>query len=302
MKKFILTTLLLVLLVGCTTSNNNQQDNSKLEVVASTTMLGDLVNQIGQENVNVTMLFGPGIDPHLALPTGGDTKVIQDSDLVVFSGLDLEAQFSQILNAYEEKTTVVGDLLDEESLLTVEEEGGLTIDPHYWFSVEIWKEATIIVRDALIESDPDNSEDYTKSTEEYLEELEALDQWIIDRVNELPSESRILLTAHDAFNYFGDAYGFEVAAIAGMSTESEVTIDDVNQIATMIVDNNVPTIFIESTVPQTTVDSVIAEVNRRGSDVAIGDELYSDALGVGEDAEYINAFKHNVNSIVDGLK
>ncbi len=301
MKKFLSLFALLMsvfALVACTDTN----ESGKLEVVASTTMLGDLVSQIGQDKVNVTLLFGPGIDPHLALPTGGDTRVIRDADFVVFSGLHLEAQFGQILNAYSDKVVEVGEEINESYLLYVDEEGGQTVDPHIWFSVPIWIEVARVVGDELKAHDESNAEFYEANTLSYIEQLEALHQWIITETQKLTKAQRVLVTAHDAFNYFADTYDFEVAAIGGISTEGEITTDDINSVAGVIMEHGVKSIFIESTVPQTTVNAVIAEVNRRGGSVAIGNELFSDALGTGENAQYINAIKQNVNHIVNGLK
>ncbi len=300
-KTYILLLSLLLLFTGCTKEKQPAEDK-KLEVVASTTMLADLVSQIGKDHVDVTMLFGPSIDPHLVLPTGGDTKVIQKADLVIFSGLHLEAQFGQVLSAYKDKTVLVGEKIDQSKLLYVEEDSGKEVDPHFWFSISLWKEAAKVVGEALKQHDAKHASDYEKNTNAYIAQLDELDQWVKNRVSELTAEKKILVTAHDAFNYFANSYGFEVASIAGISTESEVTTEDVNKVASVIVEKKVKSIFIESSVPQTTVDAVIAEVVRRGSQVAIGKELFSDALGTDEYAQYIEAIKYNVNSIVDGLK
>lgn len=297
MKKTIITIIfILITITGCAT---NDTDNHEFEIVVSTTMLGDLVKQIGQDHVHVTMLFGPGIDPHLAQPTGGDTRIIQNAKLVVFSGLNLETHFSQILNAYEGKTIQVGDMLDKGRLLFIDEN---EIDPHFWFSVPLWQEAARIVGDALKEADPSHATVYESNTVSYIETLNELNQWIETKVSELENHQKILVTAHDAFGYFASTYGFEVFAIAGLSTEGEVTTQNINLVADVIIENHVKSIFIESTVPQTTIDSVVAEVERRGSSVKVGNELYSDSLGSEIDSEYTNAIKHNVNSIVEGLK
>lgn len=304
MKKLLILLLTSMLTLAACQTQDTPDDvtEKKLQVVASTTMLADLVKQIGQDKVEVTMLFGPGIDPHLVLPTGGDTKVIQDADLVIFSGLHLEAQFGQVLSAYSSKTVQVGEMLDANKLLYVEDDDGQEVDPHFWFSVPLWQEAARVVGDTLKARDSENADFYETNTAAYIDELNDLHEWILSRVAELSEDKKVLVTAHDAFNYFASTYGFEVAAIAGISTEGEVTTEDVNGVATVIVEKSVKSIFIESSVPQTTVDAVIAEVRRRGSDVAIGEELFSDAIGIGEYAEYINAIKHNVNSIIDGLK
>lgn len=285
------------MMTGC--SNETVKQDGKLNVVTSTTMLGDLVHQIGQDLVNVDMLFGPGIDPHLAMPTGGDTRMIQEADLVVFNGLHLEAHFDQILNAYEDKTIQVGDFLDVNHLINVD---GDAIDPHYWFDLELWQESAKIVTERLSELDEDNEEYYRENLNVYLEELKSLHEWSLSKISELEDSQRVLVTAHDAFNYFARAYGFEVAAVSGISTEGEVTTQDINNTATIIIDKGVKAIFLESSVPQTMIDSVISEVNRRGHTVTVGESLFSDAIGVGVYGEFINAFKFNVEAIVEGLK
>lgn len=302
MRKVLTTITILfaaILLVAC----NNNNENDKFSVVASTTMLGDLVRQIGGEEVSVNQLFGPGIDPHLATPTASDTNLIRNADLVVFNGLNLEGHFHQIINAYGDKVIEVAEIIERNELIEVEEGGNVTLDPHIWFSVPLWQKVTRIVSDEMQLKDPLNSEHYETNTISYLEELEELHNWIIsETTTKLTKEQRVLVTAHDAFNYLGFTYDFKVEAIGGMSTEADPTVEDINNIASVVIDNNVKTIFIESTVSKTTVDAVIAEVNRRGSTLSIGNELYSDALGINLDSEYINAFKTNINNIINGLK
>lgn len=298
MKRILSTILIIVfMLSGCASEDVNH--DKKINIVTSTTMLGDLVKQIGQDMVHVDMLFGPGIDPHLAMPTGGDTRKIQVADLVVFNGLHLEAHFDQILNAYENKTVLVGDNLDRNKLIYVD---GDAIDPHIWFDLALWQDSARFVGEALIEFDNENKDIYEENLITYLEKLDDLHQWTLNKVSELDKTQKVLVTAHDAFNYFANAYDFEVAAISGISTEGEVTTQDINDTASIIIDKKVKAIFLESSVPQTMVDAVISEVNRRGQDVTIGESLFSDAIGVGEYEEFINAFKFNVESIVEGLK
>lgn len=292
---------MLMFLSACQVTDPGEEPSIKPQIVVSTTMLGDLVKQVGQDKIDVSMLFGPGVDPHLVQPTGGDTKLIQDADLVFFSGLHLEAHFAQILSAYSDKTVQVGDGFGEDKLLYVTGDDGVAVDPHFWFSVPLWIDAASIVKEALQELDPEHAADYEQQAADYILELEELDLWIRDEIERLPEDKRVLVTAHDAFNYLADAYGLEVAAIGGMSTDSEVTTSDVNHIASLVLERDIQTIFIESSVPQTSVDAVIAEVERRGGTLVMGDELFSDAIGIGEYAEYINAVKHNITVIVEGL-
>lgn len=304
MKK-IYVLLISILSFGLLVSCDNKKDNGKLNVVASTTMLGDLVRQIGKEKVDVIQLFSPGIDPHLALPSGADTKALAESDLIVFSGLHLEAQFIEPLSSYKDKTLFAGDLLDESKILKVKEDDGEAIDPHIWFSVPIWMDITRIVGNRLKEADSKNEEFYEENIINYLKELEDLHNWINQELDEnLPLEKRILVTAHDAFIYFSHEYKFEVAAIQGISTESEAAPSDIMKIANLILEKNVKAIFIESTVPKKTVDAVINEVKSKNKDyvIKIGKELYSDALGINDNQYYLNAIKTNVNNIIEGLK
>lgn len=294
---FILACLSIVLLVGCEVSNQN----GKVSVVTSTTMLGDLVKQIGQEKVDVHMLFSPGMDPHAATPTGGDTRRIEAARLVVFNGLNLEVHFNQILNAYEDKVLVIGTYIDEDLLIYHETNEGLEVDPHIWFSVPLWKVAAQVVGDRLSLIDPENKAYYEQNTLAYIKQLDSLHNWIIEQLGSLDVDNRMLVTAHDAFSYFGQTYNMGIAAIEGLAPESETSIADINRIADVIIEYQVKSIFIESTIPQTTVEAVKAEVLRRGHTVLIGKSLYADALGVGIEAEYIEAMKVNVINIVEGL-
>ena len=296
MKRMLVVLIACLLLVGCQVNENNS--NGKVDVVVSTTMLADLVKQIGQEHVEVTMLFGPGIDPHLAQPTGNDTQVVYDADLVVFSALNLEAQFHQIVDAFSDKTLLVGEELEESDLLVSDGE----YDPHYWFSVPLWIKAAKLVAEELMVTDSEHKSDYESNLNAYVADLMELHEWIEGRINEIESDQRILVTAHDAFNYFANEYGMSVYSVGGMSTDSEVTASSVNEIANLMIEHEIKAIFVESTVPLTSVEAVLAEVKRRGFEVSIGPELFSDALGTQKYAQYVEAIKYNVNSIVESLK
>lgn len=301
MKKFFLVLILSSLfLAGCTPSTA-ENNNGRIKVVASTTMLADLVSIIGQDAVDVVMLFGPEVDPHLALPTGSDTRAIEEADLVFFNGLDLEIQFNQILEAFADKTVLVAERLDQRQLITIIEDDEEVLDPHIWFSVPLWMDVAHIVATELSRVAPEKAELFESNLAVYLLELEALHEWIIEQVNTLDVSQRVLVTPHDAFNYFANEYGFKVAAIGGLSTEAEISVDDITRVANTIIEYGVNAIFVESSVPQSSVDAVVAQVQRLGFDVLIGEELFADALGEGDLASYINAMKHNVTSIVSAL-
>jgi len=280
------------------------EKSDKFKVVASTTMLGDLVKQIGKDKVEVTTLFGEGVDPHLADPKAADTKNINDAKLVFFSGIHLEAKFGDIIKAdtNKDKMVVVGDTLPKDKILKFEEDGQEVDDPHFWFSVPLWKIAARKVGDSLKEKDAKNKDAYEENTVAYIALLDELHTWINTEVAKLTKEQRVLVTAHDAFNYFASEYDFEVAAIDGISTEGETSASDITEVANIIIEKGVKAIFIESSIPATTVNSVKAQVEAKGKTVNVGGELYSDSLGTGDEGQYIVAFKKNVTTIVNALK
>ena len=200
------------------------------------------------------------------------------------------------------RTRAVTAGIDQDRLLTPPEWEG-QYDPHVWMDVCLWIEAVQEVANALAEADPDGREQYERSAAEFVRELEDLETWVWGRVEELPPERRILVTAHDAFNYFGEAYGFEVRGLQGLSTATEAGIGDVRRLADFIVEHRLPSIFIETSIPRRNVEAVQAAARSRGHRVEIGGELFSDAMGPAGTPEgtYPGMIRHNVNTIVDGL-
>jgi manganese/zinc/iron transport system substrate-binding protein len=290
-----------VLLSAC--KNIYQYEEGKVNIVATTTMLGDLSKQIGGDKVAVTTLMGIGIDPHTYSPKASDTNALIKSDFIVYAGLHLEGKIADVLDQLSEEKAALNAgnaLILNEVKLLFDNEGNL--DPHIWFNVENW----IVVAESLIEKlslyDSQNKDYYTTRGENYIKQLRDLHEWIIIKTSEIDEEKRILITAHDAFQYFADAYGFQVEAIQGISTSSEASIANINDLVNLVIDRQVKSIFIESSVPQKTIDSVISSAKSRNYTLEIGGELYSDSLGDGIDSQYIQAFKNNVNKIVDGLK
>lgn len=275
----------------------------KVNIVATSTMLGDLSKQIGGEHVSVTTLMGVGVDPHLYSPKASDTHALDRSDFIVFNGLHFEGKMVDILEVLSEDKPYLdaGETLsDGGGTLLFDDKGN--IDPHIWFDVENWIVVAEGLAGKLMDHDSENASYYEVRRDDYVNALEDLNDWTHDRVDELSADQRILITAHDAFGYFAEAYAFEVEAIQGISTESEASISDINRLVDLVIAHEVKAIFIENSVPQKTVDSVIASAKDRDYTLVIGGELYSDSLGDGADAEYVNAFKTNVNRIVDALK
>lgn len=300
--------ILCLLLVGCSspTTNTASTKDYKLNVVATTTMLTDLSKVIGGKRVNVNGLMGFGIDPHLYQASAGDVTLMQKADVVVYNGLHLEGKMGEIFESLSEQGTTVVCLeegLDKSKLLSWEDDNS-TYDPHIWFDISLWKEAAKIVANGLSESDPDGKSNYESNLESYLKELEETEAYIRNRVAELPKAQRVLVTAHDAFQYFGKAYGFEVRGLQGISTDAEAGTADVRDLADFIVERQIKAIFVESSVPLKTIEALQAAVKAKGFDVAIGGELYSDSLGDAESGTdtYILTVKVNIDTIVDALK
>lgn len=308
---FLVAVLVVVTGCGSAKEDNKEKDGDKkvsaegsYKVVATTTMLTDLAKVIGGDKVTVEGLMGPGVDPHLYKASAGDVTKMREADMVVINGLHLEGQMGEIfekLAGDKKLISEVGPSIDESGLLPFE---GGTHDPHIWFNVLYWKTAAKVVYDGYVELDESNKEYYKSNYEAYVKELDELHKFVQERVAEVPEESRVLVTAHDAFNYFGKEYGFDVRGLQGISTESEAGTKDVTDLAQFIVDKKIKAIFVESSVPKKNIEALQEAVKAKGFDVKIGGELYSDSLGNPETeaGNYVGMVKANVNTIVDALK
>jgi manganese/zinc/iron transport system substrate-binding protein len=271
------------------------------------TTIGQIANAaeiIGGEYVEVTPLMGAGVDPHLYVASEGDVTTLQDADVILYNGLFLEAQMNDILEQISEyKLAVpVAEAIPAERLLAspiYPEEH----DPHVWFDVQLWMIVVGAVRDALIEADPAHTAQFTDNAAAYLAELEDLDAYVRSQTERLPAEQRILITAHDAFNYFGRAYGFDVLGLQGISTQSEASTADVQELARVIVDRQVPAIFVESSVPVRNVEALQEAVGALDHEVVIGGQLFSDAMGSPGTPEgtYMGMVRYNIDTIVGAL-
>lgn len=305
---FILLALAGFILVSCGQSSGDRtKDGSgKLQVVTTTTMITDLLQQIGTDKIDVYGLMGPGVDPHLYKASEGDVSRLFNADLIFYNGVHLEGKMTEIFEKMAKagtKTYAVGSSINEDKLLEVSD-GYAQHDPHIWFDVEIWETAANFVARKLIANDPENKDIYTKSLTAYLVKLQELQQYNLEMIGKIPLDDRILITAHDAFEYFGRAYNFEVLGLQGISTVSEAGAADVRDLAAFIYEHRIPAIFIESSVPKRNIEALQAAVKSRGLDVKIGGELFSDALGSPDTSEgtYIGMYKHNVSTIVNALK
>lgn len=296
-----------LLLTGCSApAVNEDSSKDKLNIIATTTMLADLVSSIGGERVTVNGLMGPGIDPHLYQASAGDVSLMQKADVVVYNGLHLEGKMGEIFENLSNQGSAVICIekgLDESRLLAWEDDNSIH-DPHIWFDVSLWKDAAKTVAKGLTDADPNGKADYEANLDAYLKELDETDTYIRGRADELPEKYRVLVTAHDAFQYFGKAYGFEVRGLQGISTDAEAGTADVSDLANFIVERQIKAIFVESSVPPKTIEALQAAVKAKGFDVSIGGELYSDSLGDAQSGAdtYILTIKANVDTIVDALK
>ena len=307
MKRICISLCLIALLMG-TGCDPKEQPNtapgSKLRIVTTTGMVTDLVKNVGGERVEVTGLMGPGVDPHLYKASAGDVQRLTSAQLIFYNGLHLESKMGDILAKMSgnTKTVAVTDAVDRSLLLTPPEFEG-QYDPHLWFDVMLWMKAVGKVRDTLSEFDSDNTRMYWSNAERYLAKLAELHEYVKAQAERVPPDKRVIVTAHDAFNYFGNAYGFEVRGLQGISTATEAGIADVQALATFIAERRIPAIFVESSVSTRSLEAVKAAVKSKGFAVKIGGELFSDAMGNEGTPEgtYIGMVRHNIDTIVTAL-
>lgn len=311
MRRFIMTLLFLTLsmsaLAACGGNQEKTEGNGKLRITATTGMIADTAARVGGEHVEVIGLMGPGIDPHLYKASQGDVKKLDEADLIFYNGLHLEGKMGEIFEKLEKSKPVVAissKLVESQLLIDPAATGGAVHDPHIWFDVKLWMSAVEVVKEALSEKDPSNAEHYNNNAEAYLKELAELDAYAAEQIASIPEQSRILVTAHDAFGYFGNAYGLQVTGLQGMNTMSEYGSKDVSELRDFLVEKGIKAVFIESSVSSKSIESVIEGARKLGHEVTIGGELFSDAMGDAGTPEgtYIGMVRHNVDTIVKSLK
>jgi manganese/zinc/iron transport system substrate-binding protein len=269
-------------------------------------MITDLVKNIGGDQIDVQGLMGAGVDPHLYKASEGDVSKFFNADVIVYNGLHLEGKLEDVfekMRQQNKQTIAASDALDTATLIGSEYFAS-NYDPHIWFSITNWEIITQYITDKLCELDAENAATYKLNGANYLKTLASLKTAITAQVNSLPIEKRILVTAHDAFNYFGKEFQFNVVGLQGLSTATEAGVQDVRRLASFIQEKNVKAIFVESSVPKRTVEALQEAVRAKGKEVLIGGTLYSDALGSKGTAEatYVGMYKHNVKIIVSSLK
>ncbi len=280
------------------------QGDGPIEVVATVGMVAELARNVGGDRVAVTQIMGSGVDPHLYRVTRDDVSTILEADIVFYNGLMLEGKMTDTLAniARRKRVIAVAEQLDESSLLAPEGQAGHP-DPHVWMDVAAWSRCAEVVGGMLAEFDPPHAEDYQAGAAAYRRELEQLHQYGVRSIGSIPERGRVLITSHDAFNYFGRAYGVEVQGIQGLSTESEAGLQRINELVDLLVRRDVRAVFVESSVPRKNIDALIEGASSRGHTVEVGGELFSDAMGAQGTYEgtYVGMLDHNITRVTRAL-
>jgi manganese/zinc/iron transport system substrate-binding protein len=293
----------LLLLAGCAPPEP-AESQGRLTVVTTIGMIRDVVENVGGGHVAVTGLMGPGVDPHLYKASEGDVRRLFRADVIFYGGLHLEARMGEVLEEMGGRTRVVAvtDAIPRERLLSPPEFEGAH-DPHVWFDVSMWAMTIDTIASTLAAADPSHAADYRRNAAAYRARLDSLDAYVRAQAARVPPGQRVLVTAHDAFNYFGRAYGFQVRGLQGISTASEAGTADVQALAGFIARRRIPAVFVESSIPRRTIEAVQEAVNDQGWDVQIGGSLFSDAMGNPGTPEgtYEGMVRHNIDTLVGAL-
>lgn len=292
-----------LILSGCqSNSSNGAESSDKLKVVATIAQIGEPLATISGDLFEVTTLMGPGVDPHLYQATTGDITKLDQSDVIFYNGLHLEANMLAVFDEMRKTKPVVaiGETLEEERLL--KDETG-AIDPHIWFDIDLWQAALNAAVDQLINLTPEHEEQLAANRDAYFAQLAELKQDSFEKLAAIPEEQRILVTAHDAFGYFGAANGLQVVGLQGLSTEDEIGLSDIEETIDLLIEYQVPAVFIESSINPDSINAVIEGAKKNGLDVALGGELFSDAMGAEGTLEgtYLGMYAHNVETISSAL-
>jgi len=276
-----------------------------MAIVATTGMIGDIVERVVGERGDVKVLMGAGVDPHLYQPTRDDMARLLSAEVIFYNGLLLEGRMTDALvraASGDRGVHPVTELIDQQYLVQPEDLEGKD-DPHVWMDPTAWSRAVEVIRDRLIEHDPGGKAAFEANAATLLTELAELDAYCERVLHSVPEGQRVLVSAHDAFGYFGRRYGYEVMGIQGLSTESEAGVRDIEQLVDLLVSRNIKAVFVESTVSERNINALIAGAEAQGLDVTIGGELFSDAMGPSGTYEgtYVGMIDHNATSIARAL-
>ncbi len=301
----IIALFLVCLVVTACGSAEKSTETDKLSIVTTTGMIADVVKNIGKDSIQVQALMGPGVDPHLYKATQGDLGRLQKADVIFYNGLHLEGKMGEVfekLGRIKNVVPVAGRI--EASRLLSDPVYTDAHDPHVWFDVNLWSSTIDVVVEILSAEDAENAAFYQKNGKNLKAEFALLDNWVRTQVSTIPEDKRILITAHDAFNYFGKAYDIEVRGLQGISTLSEFGLKDRVDLVNFIVEKQIKAVFVETSVSQKNIDAIIEGCQQKGHDVTVGGYLYSDAMGADGTPEgtYTGMVRANVNTIVNSLR
>lgn len=292
------------MLVTCSGKKEIPDANRKIKIVTTTGMIKDAVENIVGDKAEVIALMGPGVDPHLYKATQGDLEKLTSADIVFYNGLHLEGKMGEVFEKLGKLKPViaVAQHIPESRLRKIP---GFDIhDPHIWFDVKLWEEAVKAINAFMIDYDSASQSTYQANADSYLQKMDSLHTSVKAQILQIPEQQRVLITAHDAFGYFGDAYGIEVRGLQGISTVSEFGLKDVTDLVNFIISRKIKAIFVETSVSQKSISAVVEGCNQKGWQVKIGGSLFSDAMGAAGTPEgnYLGMVSANVNTIVKALK
>jgi manganese/zinc/iron transport system substrate-binding protein len=290
---------------GCNSVTGGDLATRKIRVTTTIGMIADAVKNVGGERVEVTALMGPGVDPHLYKASQGDISLLQNADIIFYNGLNLEGKMGDLfvkMSGSGKPTVAVTEGISESQLREPPEFQG-HYDPHVWFDAGMWAETITPIVEHLSKLDPGSKDLYEANGTAYRKKLEELHAYCKKRLAEVPKERRVLVTAHDAFGYYGRAYEVEVVGLQGISTVSEISLSDVKRLVDLISSRKIRAVFVESSVPKRSIEAVVSGCKARGHDVRIGGTLFSDAMGQPgtEEGTYVGMVRHNTEAIVAAL-
>lgn len=295
-----------VVFAGCKPEERGgRRSTDRIKIVATTGMIADAAVNIAGDHADVVAIMGPGVDPHLYKATHGDLERLTGADIIFYNGLRLEGKMGEVFAKLSRIKPVIalGEGIPKEQLRSMQGYAS-TYDPHIWFDVKLWQQAVAGISEFLQEYDSAHRDEYKQNAQIYLRRLDSLHQAVASSIEQIPAMQRVLITAHDAFGYFGDAYGIEVRGLQGISTVSEFGLRDVTELVDFIIERKVKAIFVESSVSPKSIEAVVEGCRKRGWNVRIGGNLFSDAMGAAGTPEgnYIGMFNANVRTIVESLK
>ncbi|MFB9274469.1 metal ABC transporter solute-binding protein, Zn/Mn family [Cohnella cellulosilytica] len=296
--------VLAVVMAGCGSDKKSDEKASgeRLNVVTTIAQIAEPISVIGGDRVTVQSLMGPGVDPHLYNATQGDIDKLESGDVVLYSGLHLEANMVKVFEEIGKSrpTLAISESIPADQLLQDEE--GAT-DPHVWFDIDLWKQSLNAAVEELKKAAPGDADYFETNKQAYFQKLDELKADAQEKLSQIPKEKRVLITAHDAFGYFGRMNDIDVIGLQGLSTEDEVGLSDIEDTVKLLVEYQVPAVFVESSINPASINAVIEGAKKQGLDVAVGGELFSDAMGDAGTPEgtYLGMYGHNVDTIYQAL-